>query len=296
MAVTDVILEHHIDPPTRQQMILDAIKGLYAAAGMRTPGGMSSRVSALTSHEQLSALLAETSQLSHLQGLSNEALQQSLFDCLTQSVPGDAELVSAMIARSTSKSKGTAMWEFTSRWGWMPRKSGPQSCRSSRGGPAYKTGIKEGDIIEQIDGFDTKDKGIRDAVDRIRGDEGTLVMIQVRQPQETKSRTYKVPPGALPRSTVQGFRKATPDGWDFRIDGLNPIGYLHIKEISASTAHELRKLAGQLESEGFRRLYLTCAGLGAIRFIRRSWWRTACWREARSGRSGTARGEDCLRG
>ena len=43
--ITDVVLQYHIDPPTRQQMILSAIKALYKAAGEPVPPGLGRRVS-----------------------------------------------------------------------------------------------------------------------------------------------------------------------------------------------------------------------------------------------------------
>ena len=43
--MTDTVLEHHIDPPARQQMILTGIQALYKAAGTPVPHRLSSRVS-----------------------------------------------------------------------------------------------------------------------------------------------------------------------------------------------------------------------------------------------------------
>jgi carboxyl-terminal processing protease len=67
--------------------------------------------------------------------------------------------------------------------------------------------------------------------------------------------------GQLPRTTVRGVRKRSVGGWDVRLDGPDPIGYLQITEITASTPHELRKWARQLESEGNRALVLDLRGL-----------------------------------
>jgi len=49
------------------------------------------------------------------------------------------------------------------------------------GSPAQETGIKSGDVIVSIDGKSTEKTNIVDALDRIRGREGTKVDIVVRR-------------------------------------------------------------------------------------------------------------------
>jgi hypothetical protein len=36
-AITDAVLDHHLDPPTRQQMILDGLTAVYRAARAEPP-------------------------------------------------------------------------------------------------------------------------------------------------------------------------------------------------------------------------------------------------------------------
>src|SRR5262245_54542193 len=52
-AVTDAVLEHHIDPPARQQMILSGLKALYRVAGLPAPAELGRRASAVATPEQL---------------------------------------------------------------------------------------------------------------------------------------------------------------------------------------------------------------------------------------------------
>src|SRR5262249_40383749 len=59
MAASDAVLGHHLDPPTRQQMILAGIRALPRVAGVKPPSGLAHKVSDVTTAEQLSALLAE---------------------------------------------------------------------------------------------------------------------------------------------------------------------------------------------------------------------------------------------
>jgi hypothetical protein len=87
------------------------------------------------------------------------------------------------------------------------------------------------------------------------------VTITVRQPNTKESRTLKMTRASMPRTTVQGFRKRQSGGWDVRADVLGAVGYLRITEITASTPHEFRKMARQLENEGARALILDLRGL-----------------------------------
>jgi len=58
------------------------------------------------------------------------------------------------------------------------------------GGPAQEAGVKSGDIIVSIDGESTEKTNIVDALERIRGREGTKIDIVVRR-GETKEEDYK---------------------------------------------------------------------------------------------------------
>ena len=96
--------------------------------------------------------------------------------------------------------------------------------------------MKANDLIELIDGVDTKGMLLRDAVDRLRGEEGTDVTIKVRQPKTTNSRTYTITRGQHARSTVQGVRKRPSGTWDCRVEVTSGIAYLRINEISREHA------------------------------------------------------------
>jgi carboxyl-terminal processing protease len=50
--------------------------------------------------------------------------------------------------------------------------------------PAFRAGIKSGDVILQIDGEDTKDMRLEDAVSKIRGPEGTEVALKIARENE----------------------------------------------------------------------------------------------------------------
>jgi C-terminal processing protease CtpA/Prc len=61
------------------------------------------------------------------------------------------------------------------------------------GGPAQVAGIRQGDIIIQIDGTPTKGNDFKFLVEhRLRGRAGTPVMLKVKHPGDPKPQTFKL--------------------------------------------------------------------------------------------------------
>ncbi len=261
--ITDTVLEHHVDPPARQQMLLDGIKALYKKAHVPVPAGLSRRVSALTTPEQLAATLLEVKSKPSEKPVILQDLEMAFRNGLLQSVSGEPELASGKDLRVAEQIEGNRYVGLHIALAMDDQEQRPKIHDVIEGGPADKAGVKKGDIIEQIDGTDTKEMSLREAVDRLRGDEGTEVTIRVRQPKEPQARTMKIARGVLPRTTVSGIRKRTSGDWDVRLNGPDAIGYVRISDLSASTPHELRKLARQIESEGLRSIVIDLRGVHA---------------------------------
>jgi carboxyl-terminal processing protease len=262
VAVTEVVLEHHIDPPARQQMVLSGIKGLYRAAGVPIPPGLSRRISMLATSEQLAAFLGDIWPKSTAQPIAVKALEDAMLGGLLGSLPGGAHLVPEKERVVMEQTEGNRYVGIHIALGTNDQEKRPSIFEVIEGGPADRAGVKKGDLIERIDSVDTKGMDLRAAVDRLRGTEGTDVTIQVRQPKTTKPRTYTITRGQHARSTLQGIRKRPTGEWDCRLDAAGPIGYLKISEITASTPHDLRKLARQLDSQGQCGIVLDLRGLG----------------------------------
>jgi carboxyl-terminal processing protease len=129
-------------------------------------------------------------------------------------------------------------------------------------GPADRAGIVANELIEEIEGEDTKGMSVTEAVERLRGEEGTEVAIKVRPPKAKEGRPLTLRREKLARETITGVRKRPAGGWDLRLDGPEAIGYLRIGEILDSTPHELRQVASRLESEGTRALVLDLRNCG----------------------------------
>jgi carboxyl-terminal processing protease len=260
--ITSAILDNHVDPPPRQQLILSGFKALYKAAGVPVPAGLSRRISSVVTSEQLEAFVADAWPKPTPRSAAPAKLETAFIDGLLASVPGGARLLSAKERKVDEQFKGNRYVGIHIALGMDDQEKRPKIAEVFEGGPADRAGAKSGDLIEKINDLDTKSMALRDAVDHLRGEEGTDVTIKVRQPKESKSRTMKITRGQLPHATISGAHKRPDGSWDVRLDGAAPIAYLCISEIAGSTPHELRKLARQLESQGNCGLVLDLRNLG----------------------------------
>ncbi|MGP0067092.1 MAG: S41 family peptidase [Isosphaeraceae bacterium] len=290
--ITDVVLENHMDPPARQQMILSGIKALYRATNVQVPPDLSRRVSAVATPDQLAALLADAWQKATASPIVMKMPEEVLLNGLLAPVPGGAELMTAKERKVTEQLEGNRYVGIHIALGMDEKEKLSRISEVFPGGPADRAGVKKDDLIEEIDGVATKDMVLRDAIERLRGEEGTDVTIKVRQPVAAKSRTMTITRGQLPHPTIQGIRKRPDGDWDLRFDGLaEPIGFLKIS-IEASTPHELRKMAQQLESQGARALILDLRGAGRTNPVHPAVLLADCLLDhGPIGRVRTARGE-----
>lgn len=111
------------------------------------------------------------------------------------------------------------------------------------GTPSDKAGIKSGDQILQIDGKDTKDMALDEAVNKIRGPEGTTVNLAIRHENEP---TKEV---ALTRSNIQiktVSGKMLPD----------KIGYIRLSMFNENTGSDFNQKYKELEAEGMKGIIL----------------------------------------
>src|SRR5262249_55635067 len=83
-AMTDLVLEHHVDPPVRQSMLLAATKALYPADGEGRPLNLSARLSRVTTQEQFASLLDELQKITG-RAAPDTAAEDTAFNALSAS-------------------------------------------------------------------------------------------------------------------------------------------------------------------------------------------------------------------
>ena len=102
--------------------------------------------------------------------------------------------------------------------------------------PGFLAGIKPGDIIVAIDQINVKDLSLEEAVNKIRGEQGSTVVLTIKRAEEIKD--YILNRSNIEIKTVKGEI----------LD--NNVGYIRFAMFSEKTATELNKVYQELINKG----------------------------------------------
>ncbi|MBN2588787.1 MAG: S41 family peptidase [Sedimentisphaerales bacterium] len=122
--------------------------------------------------------------------------------------------------------------------------------------PASKSGLDAGDIIEKIDGVETKDMPINCAVDKITGPRGTKVTLTIKRIGEEKTLDIVITRDKIVVPTIRGWQRNEAGQWDFIVDKEEKIGYIRLTSFSAESSDDLEQAMDELESQGIEGLIL----------------------------------------
>jgi carboxyl-terminal processing protease len=104
------------------------------------------------------------------------------------------------------------------------------------GTPAYRAGIKAGDIIYKVDGVSTKEITIGEAVKKIKGPQGTSVTLTMLRKGSSKPIDFKMVRSVIPIESVKYIK-------------LNSnFGYIRIYNFTEKTTYDLEDALDELES------------------------------------------------
>jgi carboxyl-terminal processing protease len=113
------------------------------------------------------------------------------------------------------------------------------------GSPAYKLGIRRGDIIAKIDGEDAKGWTSEQAVRKLRGPKGTSVEVSIKRPGAE---------GLIPISVQRDEITIPSIPAYFMID--QQTGYIRLQDFAENTDRDLGRALDDLNGKGMKRLLL----------------------------------------
>ena len=113
------------------------------------------------------------------------------------------------------------------------------------GSPAYRTGIRRGDVIARIAGENAIGITSDEAVKQLRGPKGSTVVVSIRRRGYDRLIELEVERDEISIPTVQGT---------FMID--DTIGYVRLKDFSETSSRELRAALRELDELGMEGLLL----------------------------------------
>jgi carboxyl-terminal processing protease len=122
--------------------------------------------------------------------------------------------------------------------------------------PAYNSGLDAGDVIESVDGAQTKDMPLLCAVKQITGPAGTKVTLRIRSEGQREGREVTITRAKITVPTVRGWKRDEEGKWLYMIDEPNKIGYVQLTSFSEKTASDMEEALKSLEAAGMRGLIL----------------------------------------
>ncbi|MEO1995116.1 MAG: S41 family peptidase [Planctomycetaceae bacterium] len=124
------------------------------------------------------------------------------------------------------------------------------------GTPAYKGGVRAGDVILEIEGKSTEGFSIADAVKLLKGEPGEPVRIGVRHLGDDQVQQITVRREIINVATVLGDTYRKDGSWNFMLDDEKKIGYIRLTSFSRRSANELQDALLDLQKHEVKALIL----------------------------------------
>jgi carboxyl-terminal processing protease len=113
------------------------------------------------------------------------------------------------------------------------------------GTPAARLGIRAGDVISEVEGVSTDDLPLDDVVKRLKGPKGTTVHIKIVRVGMKEPIPLSIVRAAIPTNSISNVLMLKPG-----------IGYIRIKDFTATTVRELDEAIEKLKGQGMQKLVL----------------------------------------
>ncbi len=236
-SVIETVLQHHIEPPTRQQMVLDLIR--YVAKHKRNPlsPDLSVTISDLQDADQIYGLLAIEFESQGISLVPSESDLELIKTALRALVPGGLEIVSHSATLAEEQIAANRYVGIGVQIGSLEKGKGHQFQGVFLEGPAADAGIQKLDVLEAIDGESTMERSLVEVIQGLRGPEETTVVLKVRTADQ-------------PTRDLTLLRRVVPIKSVVLADENADKGALQIRmeRIAASSLNEILKIVTDYEA------------------------------------------------
>ncbi|MEX0725048.1 MAG: S41 family peptidase [Planctomycetaceae bacterium] len=124
------------------------------------------------------------------------------------------------------------------------------------GTPAYREGIRSGDMIVEIEGQATEGYTTEDAVKLLKGEAGKAVNLGIQRPGTEETIRMSIVREIIQVPTVLGDSYNPDNTWNFLLDPETKVGYIRLTHFSRHSAPELVKALKDLTAQGMKALVL----------------------------------------
>lgn len=115
-----------------------------------------------------------------------------------------------------------------------------QITRPIYSGPAYRAGLRSGDAILDVDGWETQGKSNDDIIKRLKGEPGTPVVVKIYRPGFEEPRAFTIVRDQIQVPVIQ-YELLPGD-----------IGYVELVSFTSNAAEELRNATRELMQRGMK--------------------------------------------
>ncbi len=120
------------------------------------------------------------------------------------------------------------------------------------GTPAYREGIRSGDMIVEIEGQSTEGYTTLDAVKLLKGEAGKAVNLGIKHPGSEEVVKLTIVREIIQVPTVLGDTHDADDKWNFMLDAESKIAYVRLTHFSRHSAAELVKALKEASTAGLK--------------------------------------------
>ena len=264
---SELIQKEYVKDVNQPELIASAIRGLYLRADEKMPPDIKERLEKIKGLQEpeLTALLTDVRErLGNREDLANHKdIDYALQRMMTPLDPYTTYIDPEMLAQFKRETGG----DFTGI-GVQIRVDSARDMlvvvTPIRGSPAYKAGLKTGDIITQItretdsyghpldkpEVISTKGLPISDAVKKIVGKAGSKVKLRVDREGVDHPLDFEIVRGKVQVESVLGVKRNPNDSWDYVLDPQNRICYVRLTNFARNTADDLTHVMEYLKNTG----------------------------------------------
>lgn len=256
--VSDAMLDHAYEPPSKQEMLLRGLRGVWKRTRKTPPpSDLARRISAASSDEQFRELLRD---VFGSKVISVSARDTFLESAVLREGATLTPLEQLTIERQLKDNLYVGIGIQIAKRGAYPTmpKVFPR-------GPARKAKALDGDKILAVDGVSTENVALGEVVGMLRGPRGADVTVRLQTGDEPP-RDVLMTRDVVPIDSVEGVRRREDDSWDFALAENRQVAFLKLVELKGSTVSELRAAARRIEREGFRAVILDISQLDGGEF------------------------------